>query len=255
AEDSSLNQFTYTPGEDGRLHGHFDLDILTGERLIAGLDAGSRPRPLPDGTPDPRTAQQRRADAFGQLLESGVKAMASTAFAGPTKTDVLVTIPATTTPAATTAAAVIGDPSDIVTVDSAAAHLHWLGPISTLSTTLLTCDAVTSVLTYDEHGAPVTITDPQRLFSGPQRTAVTTRDHGCIKCGAPSSWGDIHHIIHHADGGRTIVDNGCVLCRACHVDVHHRGWDVIMGHDRHPWLRPPASIDPHQTLMPSYHRR
>ncbi|MBT0568693.1 HNH endonuclease, partial [Williamsia sp. CHRR-6] len=42
AEDSSLNQFTYTPGEDGRLHGHFDLDILTGERLIAGLDAGSR---------------------------------------------------------------------------------------------------------------------------------------------------------------------------------------------------------------------
>ncbi|MDF3285601.1 hypothetical protein P3L18_28430, partial [Gordonia sp. N1V] len=33
-------------------------------------------------------------------------------------------------------------------------------------------------------------------------------------------------------------------CTSCHDDVHHHGWDIIIGFDRHPWLIPPASIDP-----------
>ncbi|MBT0567368.1 HNH endonuclease signature motif containing protein [Williamsia sp. CHRR-6] len=245
AEDTSLNELSWAQGDDGRLRGQFDLDVLTGERLIAGLDAGSRPRPAPDGTPDPRRAARRHADAFSQLLESGVTAMASTAFAGPTKTDVLVTIPAVA----------VSDSSEIVVASGVAAHLQWLGPISDISTTLLTCDAVTSVLTYDDNGAPVTITDPQRLFAGPQRRAVNERTKGCVKCGAPPSWCDIHHIIPHSQGGLTVVDNGAPACRTCHIEFHHGGWEVVIGHDRHPWLRPPATIDPRRQLIPSYHRR
>ncbi|OPX16929.1 HNH endonuclease, partial [Gordonia sp. i37] len=46
-----------------------------------------------------------------------------------------------------------------------------------------------------------------------------------------------------------------LLCTSCHDDVHHHGWDIIMGFDRHPWLIPPASIDPKRRPLPSYHRR
>ncbi|MFW3123983.1 hypothetical protein MMAG44476_40033, partial [Mycolicibacterium mageritense DSM 44476 = CIP 104973] len=37
---------------------------------FAALDPLCRPVPLPDGSPDPRSTQQRRADAFGQLVRT-----------------------------------------------------------------------------------------------------------------------------------------------------------------------------------------
>ncbi len=74
-------------------------------------------------------------------------------------------------------------------------------------------------------------------------------------------------LEHWADGGPTDLDNGCLLCTSCHDDVHHHAdagsaasgpnqhWDIIMGFDRHPWLIPPASIDPIRRPVPPYHRR
>ncbi|MFT4128191.1 MAG: HNH endonuclease, partial [Gordonia sp. (in: high G+C Gram-positive bacteria)] len=37
--------------------------------------------------------------------------------------------------------------------------------------------------------------------------------------------------------------------------VHHQGWDVVMGIDRHPWLIPPATVDPQRRPIRSYYRR
>ena len=68
-------------------------------------------------------------------------------------------------------------------------------------------------------------------------------------------WYAVRCVIRFADGGPTTVDNGCLLCRSCHTAVHHSGWDVVMGHDRHPWLIPPASIDPLRRPLPAYNRR
>ncbi|WP_327200577.1 HNH endonuclease [Williamsia sterculiae] len=59
-------------------------------------------------------------------------------------------------------------------------------------------------------------------------------------------------IVHHADGGPAIVDNGCPLCRSCHTAVHHQGWEAIIGHDRHPWLIPPATVDPRRRPQPAH---
>ncbi|WP_369792566.1 hypothetical protein [Williamsia sp. D3] len=42
------------------------------------------------------------------------------------------------------------------------------------------------------------------------------------------------------------MENGCLLCRTCHRAVHHTDWDIIIGSDGHPWLIPPADIDPMQ---------
>ncbi|MDF3285592.1 HNH endonuclease, partial [Gordonia sp. N1V] len=85
---------------------------------------------------------------------------------------------------------------------------------------------------------------PERKAVAPgQRKALLVRDRGCIKCGAHAGRCQGHHLHHWADGGPTDLDNGCLLCSSCHDDVHHHGWGIIMGFDRHPWLIPPASID------------
>ncbi|WP_143690136.1 DUF222 domain-containing protein [Williamsia sterculiae] len=109
AEDVSLNEMGWHQGDDGRLQGSFDLDVLTGERLICAVDTASRPRPLPDGTPDPRSAGRRRADAFGQLLECAVRAAADDAMVSAPRTEVVVTVPV---------------------ADRSAVRLGWLGSIS-----------------------------------------------------------------------------------------------------------------------------
>ena len=66
---------------------------------------------------------------------------------------------------------------------------------------------------------------------------------------------DCHHIVHWADGGPTTLANGCLLCRTCHRAVHHTDWDIVMGADGHPWLIPPADIDPTRQPLPAYNRR
>ncbi|KQR96274.1 hypothetical protein ASG12_18985 [Williamsia sp. Leaf354] len=229
AEDPALNELGWSQTGDGRLRGEFDLDAVTGERLITALDTASRPRPEPDGSPDRRTACRRRADAFAQLLEAGTRGLAPEALSGPASTELVVTIPLEGS-----------DPPD-------PARLNWLGPVSDLSARLLACDAKVLGIGVDLNGAPVSVAAEKRLFTGAARKVILTRDQCCIKCGAPASWTDVHHITHYADGGKTVVDNGCLLCRRCHVAVHTAGWDIVMGHDRHPY--------PRRTPLPAYNRR
>ncbi|WP_083709376.1 HNH endonuclease [Williamsia sterculiae] len=214
--------------------GTFDLDVLTGERLICAVDTASRPRPLPDGTPDPRSAGRRRADAFGQLLDCAVRAAADDAMVGAPRTEVVVTVPI----------------AERYTV-----RLGWLGSISDRAAMLVGCDAGITRVDLDQHGVLTAVSATRRLFTGAVRKAIVVRDQRCIKCGAPASWADCHHIIHHADGGPTILANGCLLCRSCHTAVHHQGWEVIIGHDRHPWLIPPATLDPKRRPLPAHNRR
>ncbi|MBJ7291300.1 HNH endonuclease signature motif containing protein [Williamsia sp.] len=243
AEDASMNELDWRTGDDGRLRGAFELDALTAERLITALDTASRPRPEPDGTDDRRRATRRRADAFAQLLEAGTRGLAPDALSGPPRTEIMVTIPVE-----------IDTTASVGSVGPA--WLSWMGPITELSAKLLSCDARLAGIGLDLNGAPVSVAAPEpRLFTGAARTVVLLRDRCCIKCGAPASWCDVHHIIHHADGGPTTVDNGCLLCRSCHTAVHHDGWDIVMGRDRHPWLIPPSTVDPQRRPLPSYNRR
>ncbi|WP_328858697.1 HNH endonuclease [Williamsia herbipolensis] len=234
AENPESNELSYSQGDDGRLRGEFDLDVATGERLITALDRASRPRPSPDGSPDVRTAARRRADSFAQLVELATRNLAPDALSGAPATELVVTVP-------------LDRPDP--------ARLNWLGPISDLTTKLLACDATLLGIGVDLNGAPVSVAADKRLFTGHARKVVLARDRGCVKCGAPAAWCDIHHIAHHADGGKTVVDNGCLLCRSCHTAVHTAGWDIVMGHDRHPWLIPPTSVDPHRKPLPAYNRR
>ena len=54
------------------------------------------------------------------------------------------------------------------------------------------------------------------------RRAVVARDRHCVipGCGRPATWCDVHHIVAWADGGETVIDNLCLLCRYHHTQIH-----------------------------------
>lgn len=89
-----------------------------------------------------------------------------------------------------------------------------------------------------------------RLFSPAQRIALTERDGGCASCGAPPSWTEAHHIRWwDKDSGPTDLDNGLLLCVACHKQIHRDNWGVrIIDHEV--WFVPPPSIDPERRPRP-----
>ncbi|MFD0837851.1 HNH endonuclease [Williamsia serinedens] len=242
AEDTTLNEVSWAQRDDGRLAGSFDLDVIAGERLISCVDTASRPRPLPDGTPDPRSANQRRADAFVQVVEAASRALGVDGLVGSAKTEILLTVPATQDECCGIAPA-------------GPAHLQWMGSVSDEAVSLLSCDASVTRIAVDVDAAPIDISPAARLFTGRTRKAIVARDQSCVMCGNPASWTDVHHILPFSQGGATTCDNGCLLCRTCHVAVHQHGWEIVMGPDRHPWIRPSATVDPHRELQPAYNRR
>jgi hypothetical protein len=74
-------------------------------------------------------------------------------------------------------------------------------------------------------------------------------------CGRPAQWCEVHHITYWQNGGATDLNNLALLCSECHQQIHNTTWELHMGEDGHPYSIPPATIDPHQQPIPSYHRR
>ena len=68
----------------------------------------------------------------------------------------------------------------------------------------------------------------QRLFTKAQRIAMVLRDKGCRAegCDRPPSWTEAHHhTTPWADGGRTDLADGILLCGHHHRLAHHPNHD------------------------------
>ncbi len=232
ADDASLNTVHAHTTDDGRVDLRADLTQTVGEKFLAMIDERSCPRPEPDGADDRRTAEQRRADAFELILDQAALGASIDSIGSP-RTQLMLTIPATG-----------ADP----------ATLPWTGSVSHATAKQLACDGSLTEIVLNDEGVPLQMGHTRRLFPTHLRKAVIIRDQCCIKCGAPPSHTQVHHIEHWADGGPTDLDNGCLLCQRCHTQVHHHGWDIVLGYDRHPWLVPPATIDPQRRPLPAYNR-
>ncbi|MBY4272749.1 DUF222 domain-containing protein [Rhodococcus fascians] len=68
-EDTDRNELFASKTLNGRLVAKMDFDAITGEKLLTALSPLTEPRPAADGTPDERSPAQRRAEAFGQILD------------------------------------------------------------------------------------------------------------------------------------------------------------------------------------------
>ncbi|WHU46023.1 DUF222 domain-containing protein [Gordonia sp. L191] len=235
AEDKRINSYTDRITDDGRLEISANLDIIAGEKTRTLMETLSAPKPQPDGSPYPRTPEQICAAAFETIVELAAQGLADTTFSAKPTNGLLWTWPADN--------------------PALGRDLQNMGPITEATAKLLSCDTTITKIMLDPNGVPLSVGQEKRFFTPGQRKALLVRDRGCIKCGAHAGRCQAHHVHHWADGGPTDLDNGCLLCTSCHDDVHHHGWDIIIGYDRHPWLIPPASIDPKRQPVPSYHRR
>ncbi|MDX1880447.1 DUF222 domain-containing protein [Mycolicibacterium sp. 141076] len=231
AEDRSVNTVEHRVTSDGRVQVRADLDVEVGAKLVAAIEEHSAPRPEPDGSPDTRTAGRRRADALEAVLD--IAARGGDTASAP-RTQLLVTVPA--------------DAPDLAT-------LEFIGSISTMTLERICCDTTVTTMIVDGEHVPLDMGREKRLFPAHLRKALYLRDQCCIKCGAPPGRTHAHHIIHWTHHGETSLANGCLLCPACHANVHHDGWDVVVGLDKHPWLVPPAAVDPQRKPIPAYNRR
>jgi hypothetical protein len=74
---------------------------------------------------------------------------------------------------------------------------------------------------------PLDIGTRTSVWTTAQRRAIQVRDHGhCRWPGCHRRTCDCHHIVHHADGGDTAVDNGCLLCPQHHTCTHEGGFAI-----------------------------
>jgi hypothetical protein len=233
AENTDLNEMTLVQTDEGRVAATLDLDVLTGEELFAALDPLCRPVPQPDGSPDPRPPGRRRADAFGQIMRTYLSS-SQRPMSGGVLPHVTLIRPAG--------------------VDS----LGFTGPVSAPTADLISCDSALATVIVDGAEAPLDVGRAERLFTPIIRKGLGVRDGGCAfpGCGRPVSWCDAHHIRPWSEGGATSIDNGVLLCRRHHTLIHHDGWRVYLGSDRHPWFIPPHDpAEPPPAHLRSHARR
>ena len=107
----------------------------------------------------------------------------------------------------------------------------------------------------DEKARTVEVCTDQRFANKKQTAIVTARDRGCVfpGCDSPAGWCDVNHVVPHTLGGKTDINNLCLLCSFHHHLMDRSTWEVFMLADGRPAWKPPESIDPART--PILHSR
>lgn len=221
--------FTLATGSDGwsLASGRFSPELTATVKAL--LDSLSAPKPAEDGTPDERTATQRRHDA---LLDAGKRLLSSG-----------------TLPDAGGAPLTI-----LVTVDEASLRervgygVTGHGDLLPIADVLrLAADAELIPVVLSDSSGVVAYGRSRRLASCGQRRALAARDGGCSfpGCSAPPGWTEVHHVTSWLEGGPSDLDNMTLLCGHHHRTFASQGWECQIV-DRVPHWRPPNWLDPDQ---------
>ena len=132
---------------------------------------------------------------------------------------------------------VTGEGVHPIVVEEHVATASWSGPQTRARIEATLCDARISRVLRDGLGQVVSLQTLTDDITTAQRKAVSARDRHCVArgCTRPPGFSDLHHLLHHEDGGTTDLDNLVLLCRRHHV-LWHRGRLALT--DLHvPWLR------------------
>jgi hypothetical protein len=101
------------------------------------------------------------------------------------------------------------------------------GPVVANETArMLGCDGDIET-TIEQQGKPIGIGRKSRKIAGWLRRQVEARDHHCQFPGdGRTTFLQVHHIQHWADGGRTDLDNLVLVCWWHHWFIHESGWHI-----------------------------
>jgi Domain of unknown function (DUF222) len=222
------------------------LPPVDGATLYAALDPLGAPRPASDGSPDPRSGQQRMADAVTGLAQlslaqrGGHNGMLPNRHGSPVR---LV---------------VTGD-KDTLLADLTTRHGQaGIAParvetgepggydVSPLTFQTLACDAEIVPVLFDGFGRALDVGESVYRFPPRIRKAIELRDAHCTfgPCKAPPPWCHAHHLVpfgrNGKSGGPTSEANGTLLCGSHHRFVHATGWTGTLIDGQVHW-RPPRS--------------
>ena len=200
-EQLRRRHFDVTRKANGMVAGEFAVPQLEGEMLLIALDA-LMPPPVEGDT---RTSGQRRADALGDLGRSFLEGSESPIVGGDRPhINVHVDIPA----------------------------LRWVGGglhetedgavLDIDSVSQICCDASVSRIVFGPGSEVLDVGRKTRVVPAGLRRAVVARDRHCVApgCRRSARWCDVHHLVSWADGGGTVIDNLCLLCRYHHTQMH-----------------------------------
>jgi Domain of unknown function (DUF222)/HNH endonuclease len=245
------------------------LEAEAGQTLLAALEPLARPA----NAADPRSGEQRRADALVELARRNLEA-GQLPQTGGIRPQLIVTVDLDS---------LLGRPGAV------GGELGGMGSLPPAACRRLACDGgVTRVLVSrqdsghhadrlgDDPGGegrladrlqaamdllpptlggapsqPLDVGRASRVITPAQRSALAVRDGGCVfpHCDRPLAWCEGHHLVHWLDGGPTDLANLALLCRQHHRAVHEDGWQLTRGPDDRPTATPP----PHRPHRP--HRR
>lgn len=190
-----------TRKSNGMVEGEFCLPKLEGETFLTALDA-LMPPPAEEDT---RTTSQRRVDALGDLARSFLDGAETPAVGGERPHLSLHT--------------------DLDALEGIGGGLHETedGVVLDPETVRqVSCDASVTRIVFGPDSEVLDVGRKTRVVPAGLRRAVVARDRHCVApgCGRSAKWCDVHHIVHWADGGETVIDNVCLLCRFHHTQVH-----------------------------------
>nr|WP_201468691.1 HNH endonuclease signature motif containing protein [Microbacterium hydrocarbonoxydans] len=226
---------------DGGADVDSDADLSDRDDSRGGFDPAAEG--IPDSTDrfncdpraviDPRTADQKRHDAFAAAISIAARHATMPTIGGAAPT-LVVTIDAKDLANGTGWARLPG------------AHGHPFAHAPARVAAQTGCTGTIQRVILDE-GRIIGISTTQRVFTAHQRRAIIARDHECLipGCHTPASWCEIHHVTAHAHGGPTHTDNGVPLCYHHHRSLDGSGWEIRMTRGI-PHVRGPAWWDPHQ---------
>jgi len=181
------------------------LDPEGGALLRTALEQLAPP-PRPG---DRRTPVQRRADALTELARRGLDGRPGARAAGR-RPHLVVTVPVAT---------LEGRPG------APGAELGSGAVVPAAVAQRLACDAVLTEVGVDQRGQPVAVARARRTVPPSTWRALVVRDGGCVLCRrCPPSWCDAHHWKEPwSRRRRSRLEDLCLLCRRCHVDLHAAG--------------------------------
>jgi hypothetical protein len=243
-----MRRLTVSPGLFGMTNVYARLTPEVAEKLHAALSAASRP----DVAGEIRLPNQRRADAFEAVLDAVLDA-GRLPTEGGQRPHLTISVDldrideqaqldeeAERRSGATFwtlgeeqrvehIAAAVADADAATDPRSSGPRYYWTGSASVAATRRLACDGhLLPIFTRD--GQPVDVGRRTRVVSPAMRALILARDQHCRwpGCDRPGRWGQIHHVVHWADGGPTDGWNLLLFCDHHHDAAHDGTWTVVL---------------------------
>ncbi|MEO7147991.1 MAG: DUF222 domain-containing protein [Terrimesophilobacter sp.] len=136
-------------------------------------------------------------------------------------------------------------------------------PLSPEAVAAAVCSGDTTEVIVSKDGSTLDLGRTKRLYDQRQRVALAVRDGGCLwpGCTRPPGFTEAHHTKQwKRDHGKTNLDDGVLLCRFHHMQLHNNGWEIKHQQIEHQeirhrteqespndfWLYPPPGSDPNR---------